>query len=154
MTRELTADELEHVKEAFTRFAPTSDFHTEISAIILSKLAAPRPAAGEYAALADKIEKRIATSRAGMGGNVAAVHYHGANDESPLVIEALRAVDRLKQGIRDIAQACVDGIVCDDVAWFTEIPAETLFDKCENLLDEDLPQTPSERAKPWPPEKS
>jgi hypothetical protein len=46
---------------------------------------------------------------------------------------------RLKQGIRDIAQACVDGRVCDDVAWFTAIPAETLFDKCCNLLDEDLP---------------
>lgn len=102
----------------------------------------------KYLELADKIEKRIATARAGMGGNVAAVQYHGDNDESPLVIEALRAVDRLRQGIRDIAQACVDGRVCDDVAWFTEIPAETLFDKCENLLDEYLPRTPSEKAKP------
>ncbi|BEV44377.1 hypothetical protein [Afipia carboxidovorans] len=60
---------------------------------------------------------------------------------------ALReALERLKQGIRDIAQACVDGRVCDDVAWFTEIPAETLFDKCCNLLGEDLPTRQSAPA--------
>lgn len=34
----LTAEEFEHIKEAFVRFAPDSDLHTEISATILNKL--------------------------------------------------------------------------------------------------------------------
>lgn len=64
------------------------------------------------------------------------------------------ALERLKQGIRDIAQACVDGRVCDDVAWFTEIPAETLFDKCCNLLGEDLPTQQSALTAPGATTKS
>lgn len=105
------------------------------------------PKFGKFYDLANKIEKRIAIARVGMGDNVAVMQYQGRNDESALVIEALRTVDMLRQGIRDIAQACVDGRVCDDVAWFTAIPAETLFDKCENLLDEDLPREPTPEKK-------
>jgi hypothetical protein len=39
----------------------------------------------------------------------------------------------LEQGVRDIQQATLDGTVCDDVAWFSEI--ETLHDHCGWLLD-------------------
>jgi len=35
---QLTAEEIQHIKEAFIAFYPTSDIHTEISATILRKL--------------------------------------------------------------------------------------------------------------------
>lgn len=39
---------------------------------------------------------------------------------------------RLRSALTAIKQATIDGRVCDDVAWFTEI--ETLHDFCERVL--------------------
>jgi hypothetical protein len=39
----------------------------------------------------------------------------------------------LVKAIADIKQATLDGKVCDDVAWFSQI--ETLHDFCDRILD-------------------
>lgn len=55
-------------------------------------------------------------------------------------------IDRLRKDIKEIQQATIDGKVCDDVAWFSDI--ETLHDFCDSLLDRNaanqmsLPITP------------
>lgn len=45
-------------------------------------------------------------------------------------------VRQLRQSLRSIADACVAGKVCDDIAWMDDIT--TLFDYCEQALDHDL----------------
>lgn len=95
----------------------------------------PRP---DLIAIAVKIDATLAEAAKPRGHTRAALHY----DDAPAVSFALRQNARFRLGILAIALACVEGRVCPDVAWFTAIPAETLFDKCCNLLEEDLPQDP------------
>jgi len=45
----------------------------------------------------------------------------------------LEEVRRLRGAIHEIKQATIDGKVCDDVAWFSEI--ETLHDFCDATLN-------------------
>lgn len=61
-----------------------------------------------------------------------------ANHEA--VIDLMNESSRLKferdvavAAIREIRRATVEGRVCDDVAWFTEI--ETLCEFCDRILD-------------------
>ncbi len=46
--------------------------------------------------------------------------------------EAREEIKRLRAAIRAIQQATLDGKVCDDVAWFSDI--ETLHDFCAATL--------------------
>lgn len=54
--------------------------------------------AEQYAELAARIEQRVADARKANSQAVAAVHYHAENDETPIVLHALRLathIDRL-----------------------------------------------------------
>ena len=42
-------------------------------------------------------------------------------------------IERLRNAVAQIKQATLDGEVCDDVAWFSDI--ETLHDFCESTLN-------------------
>lgn len=48
----------------------------------------------EFLVLAGRIEARVAAARAERGRQEAAVHYHAANDEVPMVLAALRLAAR------------------------------------------------------------
>jgi hypothetical protein len=47
--------------------------------------------------------------------------------------EAADEIQRLRKAIDDIREATINGRVCDDVAWFSQI--ETLHDFCESTLE-------------------